>query len=272
MGKLTQAIIVRNSSVGCRPVLPQCGTGKVGMGLERPVLPRSGTGWAEGDALAPRHRMSGGAGSLTYWRMPRNGYRGQARHRDVGAGGRPCPLTQTPAAGQSPRALDPTGCRGNWKSVTEGDIKLDKALFSPGKNPYPCIALYRIKPTWSMSENYEGAVFEEMAEWSRMWDVKPSGRRVFCPWPALARSLQPAAGMLRSRRLGPAKIPRRSAVRNFQTGSLRFCLKVRSSNRLERRASISGGAWKMTRISKRICTRLSQRGGAQCGSDVKISG
>jgi len=28
----------------------------------------------------------------------------------------------------------------------------------------------------------------------RPFPRKPSGRRVFCPWPALARSLQPAAG------------------------------------------------------------------------------
>src|SRR5260221_2847861 len=28
----------------------------------------------------------------------------------------------------------------------------------------------------------------------RPFPQKPSGRRVFCPWPALARSLQPAAG------------------------------------------------------------------------------
>jgi len=36
---------------------------------------------------------------------------------------------------------------------------------------------------------------------------KPSGRRVFCPWPALARSLQPALGMLRPRRLGHSQNP-----------------------------------------------------------------
>jgi len=36
---------------------------------------------------------------------------------------------------------------------------------------------------------------------------KPSGRRVFCPWPALARSLQPALGMLGPRRLGHSQNP-----------------------------------------------------------------
>ncbi len=36
---------------------------------------------------------------------------------------------------------------------------------------------------------------------------KPSGRRVFCPWPALARSLQPAAGMPATRRLGHGQNP-----------------------------------------------------------------
>src|SRR6266498_5791027 len=36
---------------------------------------------------------------------------------------------------------------------------------------------------------------------------KPFGRRVFCPWPALARPSQPDAGMLRSRRLGHSQNP-----------------------------------------------------------------
>ncbi len=36
---------------------------------------------------------------------------------------------------------------------------------------------------------------------------KPSGRRFFCPWPALAHPLQPAAGMRRARRLGQRQNP-----------------------------------------------------------------
>ena len=62
-------------------------------------------------------------------------------------------------------------------------------------------------------ETTRGAVFGEKAGWQarrrrislvdlrlrsnearRPFPRKPSGRRVFCPWPALARSLQPAAG------------------------------------------------------------------------------
>src|SRR6266542_3608084 len=41
----------------------------------------------------------------------------------------------------------------------------------------------------------------------RPFPRKPFGRRVFCPWPALARPSQPAAGMLRSRRLGHSQNP-----------------------------------------------------------------
>ncbi len=41
----------------------------------------------------------------------------------------------------------------------------------------------------SNSEN-----IREQGEARRPFPRKPSGRRVFCPWPALARSLQPAAG------------------------------------------------------------------------------
>ena len=41
----------------------------------------------------------------------------------------------------------------------------------------------------------------------RSFARKPSGRRVFCPWPALARSSQPAAGMLRPRRLVHSQNP-----------------------------------------------------------------
>src|SRR5436190_4815208 len=41
----------------------------------------------------------------------------------------------------------------------------------------------------------------------RSFARKPSGRQVFCPWPALARSLQPAAGMLLPRRLGHSQNP-----------------------------------------------------------------
>ena len=33
------------------------------------------------------------------------------------------------------------------------------------------------------------------------------GRRVFCPWPALARSLQPSLGMRGTRRLGHSQNP-----------------------------------------------------------------
>src|SRR3989441_3483068 len=40
--------------------------------------------------------------------------------------------------------------------------------------------------------NSEG--IREQGEARRPFPRKPSGRRVFCPWPALARSLQPAAG------------------------------------------------------------------------------
>src|SRR6266849_168694 len=41
----------------------------------------------------------------------------------------------------------------------------------------------------------------------RPFPRKPCGRRVFCPWPALARSLQPAAEMLGTRRLGHSQNP-----------------------------------------------------------------
>src|SRR6266446_2757422 len=41
----------------------------------------------------------------------------------------------------------------------------------------------------------------------RPFPRKPSGRQVFCPWPALVRSAQPAAGMLRPRRLGHSQNP-----------------------------------------------------------------
>src|SRR5438128_8742673 len=40
--------------------------------------------------------------------------------------------------------------------------------------------------------NSEG--IREQGEARRPFPRKPSGRRAFCPWPALARSLQPAAG------------------------------------------------------------------------------
>src|SRR5438309_11918428 len=40
--------------------------------------------------------------------------------------------------------------------------------------------------------NSEG--IREQGEARRLFARKPSGRRVFCPWPALARCLQPAAG------------------------------------------------------------------------------
>ena len=75
-------------------------------------------------------------------------------------------------------------------------------------------------------ETTRGAVFVEKAGWQarrrrislvdlrlrsnearRPFPRKPSGRRVFCPWPALARSLQPAAGMLGTRRLGHSQNP-----------------------------------------------------------------
>ena len=62
-------------------------------------------------------------------------------------------------------------------------------------------------------------------EASRPYARKPSGRQVFCLLPALARSLQPAAGMRRCQSgsdlaaLAKAKIPRRSTPCNFQTGS-----------------------------------------------------
>src|SRR6185295_8708205 len=44
-------------------------------------------------------------------------------------------------------------------------------------------------------------------EASRPFPRKPSGRRVFWLWPALARPSQPAAGMLRPRRLGHSQNP-----------------------------------------------------------------
>ena len=47
----------------------------------------------------------------------------------------------------------------------------------------------------------------EQGEARRPFARKPSGRRVFCPWPALARSLQPAAGMRGTRRLGHSQNP-----------------------------------------------------------------
>ena len=58
----------------------------------------------------------------------------------------------------------------------------------------------------------------------RPFPRKPSGRQVLCPWPALARTSQPAAGILVPVRkhlaaLATAKIPRRSTPRSFQTGS-----------------------------------------------------
>src|SRR5271154_568972 len=44
-------------------------------------------------------------------------------------------------------------------------------------------------------------------EVSRLFARKPSGRRVFWLWAALARSSQPALGMLLSRRLAHNKYP-----------------------------------------------------------------
>mgnify|MGYP006148832969 CR=1 FL=1 len=44
---------------------------------------------------------------------------------------------------------------------------------------------------------------------------KPSGRRVFWPGPALARSLQPTAGMRGPRRLGPVQNPSPQAPAQF---------------------------------------------------------
>jgi hypothetical protein len=44
---------------------------------------------------------------------------------------------------------------------------------------------------------------------------KPYGRRVFWPWPALARPSQPAAGMLRPRRLGHGQNPSPQAPFEF---------------------------------------------------------
>src|SRR5216684_1414853 len=41
----------------------------------------------------------------------------------------------------------------------------------------------------------------------RPFPRKPSGRRVFWPWPALTRSLRPAAGMRGTRRLGHSQNP-----------------------------------------------------------------
>src|SRR5215218_9302943 len=53
-------------------------------------------------------------------------------------------------------------------------------------------------------------------EASRPVARKPSGRQVFCLWPALAQSLQPAAGMRGPRRLGHIQIPRRSTLLVFR--------------------------------------------------------
>src|SRR6266702_6889674 len=45
--------------------------------------------------------------------------------------------------------------------------------------------------------------------------VGGAGRRVFCTWPALARSLQPAVGMLGARRLGHGQNPSPQASSSF---------------------------------------------------------
>ncbi len=52
--------------------------------------------------------------------------------------------------------------------------------------------------------------------------TKPCGRRFFWPGTALPRSLQPAAGMLGTRRLVPGQNPRRRHPRIFETGSKGF--------------------------------------------------
>ena len=45
---------------------------------------------------------------------------------------------------------------------------------------------------------------------------KPFGRRLFCPWPSLARPLQPAEGMLGPRRLGHGQNPSPQDPTQFQ--------------------------------------------------------
>jgi len=61
----------------------------------------------------------------------------------------------------------------------------------------------------------QGAVTEEQRS-RRLWARKPSGRRLFWRWPALARSSQPAAGMLGTRRLGHRQNPSPQAPFSFQ--------------------------------------------------------
>src|SRR5687767_16032225 len=53
-------------------------------------------------------------------------------------------------------------------------------------------------------------------EASRPFPRKPSGRRVFWPRPALARTLQPAAGMRGPRRLGHGQNPSPQDPTQFQ--------------------------------------------------------
>lgn len=53
---------------------------------------------------------------------------------------------------------------------------------------------------------------------------KPSGRRVFCPWAALARSLQPAAGMRGPRRLAHSQNPSPQRPSEFFRQALRIAM------------------------------------------------
>ncbi len=65
----------------------------------------------------------------------------------------------------------------------------------------------------------------------RPFPRKPSGRRVFCPWPALAQSLQPAAGMRRPRRLGHSQNPSPQRLAEFSDRLLIRKEKTGSRNR-----------------------------------------
>src|SRR6266851_7033222 len=81
--------------------------------------------------------------------------------------------------------------------------KLRGALFA-GKRP-DGEARRRRRCARPPRSNFES--IREQGEARRHFPRKPSGRRVFCPWPALTRSLQPAAGMLGTRRLGHSQNP-----------------------------------------------------------------
>jgi hypothetical protein len=96
-------------------------------------------------------------------------------------------------------------------------VALPRAFHWPDTEPYPSEPVRKLGGVLFSRKRPDGDPTSH-SSFSVLSPQKPCGRRVFCRWPALARPLQPTAGMRRPRRLGHHQNPSPQDPSKFSDG------------------------------------------------------